>query len=179
VNPASLDYPVGVIWWIECGFADRAAELGRPVPEAPVVAKMPATALFHGERELRLPLGAAPFAHELHLVCAVAPDLKMAPGLVFTANNRPAFAAVGAFASLRHETGSILSVNGAARQRTDPAAMLWGVERLIDYLLRKHGLAAGDLVFTGTPAGVRTVAPGDLLAAVLDDGSSLLRVRAD
>jgi 2-keto-4-pentenoate hydratase/2-oxohepta-3-ene-1,7-dioic acid hydratase in catechol pathway len=179
VNLATLDHSVGAIWWIECGFADRATELGRPVPETPTAARLPVTALFHGEGELSLPLGQSPFAHELHLVCAVAPELMMAPGLVFTAKNRPVFAAVGSFVCFRHETGAVLSVHGVACQQADPADMLWGVERLIDCLLRNHGLAAGDLIFTGTPAGVRTVAPGDLLTAALQDGSHVLRVRAD
>lgn len=61
-------------------------------------------------------------------------------------------------------TGAIwLDVNGAARQRGDIADMTWGVAELIAHLSRHMRLAAGDLIFTGTPAGVGPVRVGDRL----------------
>lgn len=174
-----LDLPIGTIWWIECGFAARAAELGRPVPEVPAVAELPSTALAPGVEEIALPLGRQTWEHELHLVVAVGPELKMAPGLVFTATGRSVFGAIGEFVPQQYGVRAALTVDGTLRQETDPAAMLWGVERLIDFLLRKHGLQAGDLVFTGTPAGVGPVRTGDRLTATLADGSCPLHVRAD
>ena len=54
-----------------------------------------------------------------------------------------------------------LSVNGMERQRGDLAWMIWSVPEVIAELSLYFELRAGDLVFTGTPAGVGTVEPGD------------------
>jgi 2-keto-4-pentenoate hydratase/2-oxohepta-3-ene-1,7-dioic acid hydratase in catechol pathway len=56
-------------------------------------------------------------------------------------------------------------VNGAIRQRGDTADMLFPVPRLLVEISRIWALAPGDLVFTGTPAGVGPLARGDELAA--------------
>lgn len=58
-----------------------------------------------------------------------------------------------------------LSVNGGLRQRGDLGEMLWPVPRVLAELSRYVELAPGDLVFTGTPAGVAAVVPGDRLRA--------------
>ncbi len=58
-----------------------------------------------------------------------------------------------------------LSVNGSERQRADLSDMLWPVPELVAMLSRSVTLAAGDLIFTGTPAGVGPVAPHDEITA--------------
>ena len=58
-----------------------------------------------------------------------------------------------------------LSVNGMQRQRGDIEAMIWNVPEIIVQLSRQVTLSAGDLIFTGTPAGVGPVVPGDRLEA--------------
>ena len=64
----------------------------------------------------------------------------------------------------RPEAGELtLSVNGAARQRGDLADMIWSVAELISELSRGSELAAGDVIMTGTPAGVGAVVRGDRL----------------
>lgn len=55
-----------------------------------------------------------------------------------------------------------LSVNGALRQETDLSAMVWSVAEIIAELSRGIALAAGDLIYTGTPAGVGPLVPGDV-----------------
>ena len=47
-----------------------------------------------------------------------------------------------------------LEVNGALRQEGDIADMIWGVPEILAELATWFELQAGDLVFTGTPAGV-------------------------
>ena len=60
--------------------------------------------------------------------------------------------------------GSItLEVNGEERQRGDLAQLIWKVPEIICFLSGLFTLAAGDLVFTGTPAGVGPVVRGDRL----------------
>lgn len=54
-----------------------------------------------------------------------------------------------------------LSVNGAPKQDGDLADMIWGVPEIIASLSAFVALAPGDLIFTGTPAGVGPLRPGD------------------
>jgi fumarylpyruvate hydrolase len=59
-------------------------------------------------------------------------------------------------------TGRIwLAVNGQLRQQADVADMIWPVPDLIAELSTYYELKAGDLIFTGTPAGVGPLVPGD------------------
>jgi fumarylpyruvate hydrolase len=76
-----------------------------------------------------------------------------------------ASAPIGAIrpASLGHvERGPIwLSVNGETRQQSDISEMIWGVPEIIAELSTFFELKAGDLIYTGTPAGVGPLEPGD------------------
>ncbi|MDD9935250.1 MAG: fumarylacetoacetate hydrolase family protein [Myxococcales bacterium] len=70
--------------------------------------------------------------------------------------------------------GSIaLDVNGEPRQRGDLAEMIWSVPEVIAHLSHFYRLAPGDLIFTGTPAGVSALAPGDRVDACIADLPSL------
>lgn len=61
-----------------------------------------------------------------------------------------------------------LSVNGMVRQDSTLDAMVWKVDELISHLSRYYHLMPGDLLFTGTPAGVGAVAEGDVLEGTID-----------
>ena len=61
-----------------------------------------------------------------------------------------------------------LSVDGTVRQQGDLAEMIWPVPALIAHLSRFYCLEPGDLIFTGTPAGVAAVAPGAVLTGSID-----------
>jgi fumarylpyruvate hydrolase len=80
-------------------------------------------------------------------------------------------------------SGSIrLDVNGGTRQRADLKDLIWPVPDLIVELSKLFVLRAGDLIFTGTPAGVGPVEPGDELHGAIDGvGAISLRIglRAD
>jgi fumarylpyruvate hydrolase len=56
-----------------------------------------------------------------------------------------------------------LSVNGAPRQSSDLSQMIWSVAETVAYLSTLVAVAAGDLIFTGTPEGVAAVQRGDRL----------------
>lgn len=66
-----------------------------------------------------------------------------------------------------------LSVNGQARQRARLSQMIWSPLEVVSQLSRLYRLYPGDLVFTGTPAGVGTVWPGDRITARVGDHCSL------
>jgi fumarylpyruvate hydrolase len=58
-----------------------------------------------------------------------------------------------------------LDVNGERRQSGDLGQLIWKIEETISYLSGLFELAPGDLIFTGTPAGVAAIQRGDRLHA--------------
>ena len=54
-----------------------------------------------------------------------------------------------------------LTVDGVTRQASRLDAMVWSVAELVSHLSRFYRLAPGDLIYTGTPAGVGPVVPGN------------------
>ena len=58
-----------------------------------------------------------------------------------------------------------LRVNGEERQRGTTADMIFKVRELCDYLVSRFPVQDGDVLLTGTPAGVGPIAPGDVLEA--------------
>ena len=61
-----------------------------------------------------------------------------------------------------------LAVNGEIRQDSDLNLQIWNVQEGISHLSRLYQLAPGDLIYTGTPAGVGPVKSGDLITAGID-----------
>lgn len=68
-----------------------------------------------------------------------------------------------------------LSVNGAVRQQGDIAHMIWNVPEIISNLSVQYELVPGDIILTGTPAGVGPVVPGDRIECAID-GLGTLRI---
>lgn len=66
-----------------------------------------------------------------------------------------------------------LSVNGQVRQDSDLDQMIWPVADVIAHLSGLVELAAGDLIFTGTPAGVGAVVAGDVVRVEIDGLTAL------
>jgi fumarylpyruvate hydrolase len=75
--------------------------------------------------------------------------------------------------------GSIwLTVNGNPRQKGDLSEMIWNVGEMLSELSSYFELRPGDLVFTGTPAGVGALARGDEVHAGIDGlGELHLQIR--
>ncbi len=61
-----------------------------------------------------------------------------------------------------------LSVNGAVRQRGDLGEQIWSVPETVAFLSRLVTLRAGDLIMTGTPAGVSAVRRRDVLEGSIE-----------
>lgn len=67
-----------------------------------------------------------------------------------------------------------LKVNGTLRQEANLSEMIWDVPHILAALSRFFELKAGDLIFTGTPAGVGALLPGDAIEAGIE-GLEVLR----
>ncbi|MBW2937861.1 fumarylacetoacetate hydrolase family protein [Aureisphaera sp. CAU 1614] len=61
-----------------------------------------------------------------------------------------------------------LQKNGEVVQKGNTSFMLWKIDELIEYVSKYFTLKIGDIIFTGTPAGVGRVAPNDVLKGYIE-----------
>jgi 2-keto-4-pentenoate hydratase/2-oxohepta-3-ene-1,7-dioic acid hydratase in catechol pathway len=66
-----------------------------------------------------------------------------------------------------------LEINGNVVQQSNTADMIFSVNEIISYVSRFFTLKTGDLIFTGTPAGVGPLKKNDHLVAYLEDAPLL------
>ena len=66
-----------------------------------------------------------------------------------------------------------LSINGGILQQEDISDMIWSVAEVISSLSSFFELCPGDLIFTGTPAGVGLLECGDILEGGVDNLAKL------
>ncbi len=78
------------------------------------------------------------------------------------------------FADLQNINFS-LKQNGETRQEGNSSLMLWNIDEIIEYVSQYFTLKKGDIIFTGTPAGVGPVNIGDKLEAFVE-GEKMLEV---
>ena len=145
------------------------------------------TANYHFEFELVVALGAS--ARAISVADALGVVYGYACGLDMTrrdlqlserAKQRPwtlgkdveasaPVSAIAPAARIGHpRSGRIeLRQNGIARQSADIGEMAWSVADIVSHLSGFYHLGPGDLIFTGTPAGVGPVQPGDRLEGTI------------
>ena len=76
--------------------------------------------------------------------------------------------------------GSItLGVNGELKQEADLAQLIWDVNEIVSILSRSIHLRQGDLIYTGTPAGVGPVVPGDVVVVRIEGLTDLVTTIGD
>jgi fumarylpyruvate hydrolase len=61
-----------------------------------------------------------------------------------------------------------LTVNGETRQSASISDLIWPIEEIIEFLSQEFILKPGDLIYTGTPAGVGKLEPGDVVQGYVD-----------
>ncbi len=71
---------------------------------------------------------------------------------------------VGELSQLRLRT----TVNGTLRQDADIADLIWGIPELLSYASSVMTLHPGDIITTGTPAGIGQIADGDTVSVEID-----------
>lgn len=162
-------------------------------PDGATIAYPPGTTNYHFECELVVAIGAPAF--KIAADQAQAAIFGYACGLDMTrrdlqlserAKQRPwtlgkdveASAPVSTIApvsAIGHPNRARIELrqNGETRQASDIAELVWSVPELIAHLSGFYHLGAGDLIFTGTPAGVGPVKPGDRLEASIEGVATL------
>jgi fumarylpyruvate hydrolase len=191
-------FPVRRIYCIGRNYADHVREMGNdPKSDPPLFFMKPADAIVLDGR-FPYPPASGDVHHELELVVALKGGGEVfgyAVGLDMTRRDLQAIAKQGgrpweAAKAFDHSapvsaiapiesTGRLtrgamtLDVNGVRRQAADFGDMIWSVDEIVAELQRYFTLKPGDLIFTGTPAGVGPVKRGDRLHAVIEHVGSL------
>ena len=187
VEGTDARFPVRRVFCVGKNYADHVAEMGGDAKRStPVIFTKDAACLVADGAEIAYPPNTADLHHEVELVAAIGPDgvWGHAVGLDMTrrdlqaaakdkggpwdrAKSFPDSAPMGALKTgpLMEDATISLHVNGGLRQGSEIAKMIWSVEEIVAYLREDMDLQPGDLVFTGTPAGVAAAGPGDELVA--------------
>ena len=155
------------------------------------VAYPPRTANLHHEIELVVALKAGgkdvPVATALDLVFGYAVGVDMTRRDLQNAakdkgqpwDSAKGFDASAPISAIRPWTGPApqgriaLSVNGQARQDASVADMIWNVAEIVSEASELWTLAAGDLIYTGTPEGVGPLVRGDLVEGEVEGVGAL------
>src|SRR5262245_49304496 len=183
------------IFCVGLNYAAHVAEMGSLLAAQGemVVFLKPWQAILSPPGPIRIPPDATEIHHETEVVVRVGSDLRaeaVALGLDLTDRPRQSVAKkaglpwtrakgfrgsapIGPFVALRAAPSLdrlrfSLAIDGAVRQRGDTARMIRPIPAILEDLDRCFGLAAGDLVFTGTPEGIGPIAPGQTLALELE-----------
>lgn len=185
-------------------YRKHAEELGREIPDEPVVFMKPDSALLKKNKPFFLPDFSTDVQYETEIVVKISKlgkgiEKKFAHryfdeitlGVDITARDiqnkkvskgQPwelakgfdGSAPVGEFIPVS-DAGDIdnidfrLEINGNIVQKGNSSEMIFSVSTLIEYISKFFTLKTGDLIFTGTPAGVSKLSKGDNLAGYLGD----------
>ena len=93
---------------------------------------------------------------------------EQAKGFDHSAAISPRFLSLSELGKKVEELRFEMTINDEVRQVGEPKKMIHSVERIISYVSRFMTLKMGDLIYTGTPAGVGPVKKGDVLRASLE-----------
>ncbi len=181
------------IWGVGRNYTDHAKELGNQVPSEPMIFLKAGSSASVNARDIELPWWSEEVHHEVELAlkfspsmkiveCAVALDLTerkkqteaKKSGLPWTmAKSFDNACAVSAFFAIRNlsEVQDLrlrLWVNDELRQEGRTSQMIFPCEKLISYITNHFPVCAGDLILTGTPAGVGPLAVGDRVKAEIE-----------
>ena len=173
-------------------YAAHAKELGNEVPKAPLLFLKPLSSLIRDGESIRLPSVSKQVEYEGEIGVIVgkrlrnadadeargaiggivaandvtARDLQKSDGQWTRAKGFDTFCAVGEIAAVPADLASLTvttRVNGTVRQQGSATDMVFDLPAILSYISSIMTLEPGDLVLTGTPEGVGTLAPGDVV----------------
>lgn len=186
----SLPRPTKIVC-VGRNYVEHARELGNPVPERPLIFLKPVSSMIGDGEAIVLPRVSSQVEHEgeiavtigkrarnisasdaLAYVAGYAPlndvtarDLQKADGQWTRAKGFDTFCPMGEIQPARGTDPSALEVicrvNGEVRQRGRAEEMAFSIPTLIEYISGIMTLEPGDVIATGTPAGVGRLTEGD------------------
>ena len=172
-------------------YRDHAAEQGKPVPTEPLLFLKPPSAVIGPGEAIRLPAWAGRVDHEAELglvigrrckdveapeaasaailgaVCVndvTARELQRKDVQYTRAKGFDTFCPIGPALAVGLELGRLrveCRVNGELRQSSTTAELIFDPVALVRFVSRVMTLLPGDIITTGTPAGVAPLSPGD------------------
>jgi 2-keto-4-pentenoate hydratase/2-oxohepta-3-ene-1,7-dioic acid hydratase in catechol pathway len=178
-------------------YADHAREMGGEAPDSPVIFLKPSTAVIGSGDPIQYPASSAQvdFEGELAIVigrlcrdvpasraasvilgytCAndvTARDQQSADGQWARAKGYDSFCPLGPWITTNVDPSDlelITTVNGDVRQRGRTSDMVHGVPELVEFISHVMTLLPGDVILTGTPAGVGPLQVGDVATVEIE-----------
>ncbi len=186
-------FPVRRIYCVGKNYLDHVAEMGGDVEAArsgrsePVFFTKAAETLVQSDSDIPFPPNTQDLHHEVELVVAIGPNGIFAYGVGIDMTRRDLQAKAkskgGPWARAKNFQQSapcsaltlaesvdlskahiVLRKNGDIVQHAALADMIWDIDEIVAHLRSDMDLQAGDLIYTGTPAGVGPVRIGDELS---------------
>jgi len=184
-------------------YKEHAAELGNPMPDEPLLFLKPPSAIIAHTEAIKLPAASSRVEHEGELGVVIgrrtyrlsdsenpldyvlgctcvndvtARDLQRRDVQFTRAKSFDTFCPIGPFIMTGvdpFDLGVETRVNGQVRQRGRTAAMAFPVSYLIRYISHIMTLEPGDVISTGTPAGVGPLLDGDVCEVEVENVGTL------
>lgn len=178
-------------------YVDHAKELGNEVPKVPLIFLKPPSAIISNGEDILLPPQSAQVEHEAELVIVIgrrgrnitpenarqhifgytvgndvtARDLQRTDDQWTRAKGFDTFCSFGPWIDTEFDPSDAVvtcRVNGQMRQMASTRDMVFNVATLIAFISSVMTLEPGDLVFTGTPAGVGELNDGDVVVVEIE-----------
>lgn len=178
-------------------YAEHAAEMGGEVPPEPMIFLKPSTSVVGPGAAIILPRQSAQVEHEAELAVVIgrlcrdvpaervpevvlgytcandvtARDLQRTDGQWGRAKGFDSFCPLGPWIETDVDPADLMvvgTVNGDVRQQASTATMVRPVADLVSWISSVMTLLPGDVILTGTPAGVGPLVAGDRVAVHID-----------
>jgi len=192
ISGRSERFPVRRIYCVGKNYADHVVEMGGDVERSePVFFTKAAETLVQSGVNIPYPPNTGNLHYEVELVVAMGPDGIFGYGVGIDMTRRDiqakAKAKGGPWARAKNfhlsapcsaltpasqvdlsSAHIVLRKNGDIVQHSALSKLIWSVDEIVQYLTKDMDLQAGDLIYTGTPAGVGPVKAGDELSGGIE-----------
>ena len=201
-SPPLFPISPGKIVGIGRSYRDHAVELGNPIPEEPIVFLKAISAVIGPGQAIELPPESERVEYEgeialvvggrlrraspedaisslLGVTCAndvTARDLQRSDPCFARAKSFDTFCPLGPAIRIDPDLDRlevVTRLNGEERQRGKASQIAWSFGELLAYASAIMTLQPGDVVLTGSPAGVGRLQPGDVVSVEIDQVGSL------
>jgi 2-keto-4-pentenoate hydratase/2-oxohepta-3-ene-1,7-dioic acid hydratase in catechol pathway len=177
-------------------YADHAREMGNDVPERPLIFLKPSTSVIGTHDVIRLPADSDQVEHEAELALVIgkvakdvprenaldvifgytcandvtARDQQRADGQFTRAKGYDSFCPIGPWIETSFDPSAVrvqALVNGEMKQDGNTRDMVFDVATIVSFMSHVMTLVPGDVILTGTPAGVGRIADGDTVTIAI------------